>query len=102
MVPDSNSDASPPDGPGSISYEWDDAERPSMAVIEAVAATKGNEPETLPPLHDVVDSDALDSLIRGGGSDGDRPVELWFSYAGTQVVVSSEGDLTVHLGESTQ
>lgn len=98
MVRDIDSGAS--DSPAdarTVRYEWDESEQPSMAVIEAVAAATGSEPETLPPLHGVIDSDALDGLMGSGTADDAVPVRLSFTYAGTEVTVSSDGKLVVEL-----
>lgn len=44
--------------------EFDETEPPSVALITAVSECKGIEPTDLsPPLHDVVDPDALDNLF---------------------------------------
>jgi len=44
--------------------EFDETEPPSVALVTAVSECKGIEPTDLsPPLHDVVDPDALDNLF---------------------------------------
>lgn len=54
------------------------------------------EASTLPPLHEVVDPDALDALVESTGpavTAGD--VAVSFRYAGHDVVVDGEGDVHV-------
>jgi len=63
---------------------------PSVAVIETVATRENTDPVRLnPPLHDVIDSDALDALGAG------LPVELAFSYCGYTVTVRADGTVDV-------
>ena len=67
-------------------------------VVEAVAAEEGVDPLDLPPLSDVVDTDALDRLFdparrraADGDDDGNGTCEVWFSYAGWEVHIR-DGD----------
>lgn len=67
-----------------------------MRVVEVVAAEKGVDPTDLPPLHDVVDADALDALFDPGRIDAGRAgrgYELRFPYAGLEVRVR-DGDVS--------
>lgn len=62
----------------------------SEAVISAVAEAKGLDPlEVGPPLAEVIDPDALDSLFRGGVGT------VTFEYAGYEVTVDDEGDVSL-------
>jgi len=66
---------------------------PSLRVVWAVADAVGTDPVGLPPLNDVIDTDALDALFdeRSNHADrGDSDYELQFSYAGRQVHVSAD------------
>lgn len=68
---------------------------PSVAVVEAVAAREGVEPETLThPLDAVVDVDALDSIFapRGSGAARDGG-QISFTYYGYHVTVHSSGSV---------
>lgn len=66
------------------------APAPSVAVIERVATRENIDPVRLdPPLHDVVDPDALDALCSG------LPVEIAFSYCGYTVTVRADGSVDV-------
>ena len=57
---------------------------PSLATIEAVTTAKGVDPDTLPPLYDAVDPDALDDLL---GDPRRDDVQVSFSYADCDVTV---------------
>lgn len=70
-------------------------DRLSVAVITAVATREGvPAPELNPPLYDVVDPDALDSLFRNTSG------HISFNYYGYHVTVASDG--TVDLSEQTE
>lgn len=79
------------------------AERPnedvSMAVVDAVADATGADPLELPPLCDVVDPDAVDSLVQADRPAAERSLlEIRFSVAGCEVVVDSGGNVTATPG----
>jgi hypothetical protein len=82
-----------PDGDENpVRHRWDGQGRPSVAVVEAVAATIGRDPTEMTPLQRTVDVDALDSLLDGG--DG-SPVSVSFEYQGLPVTVDGDGGVTV-------
>lgn len=62
----------------------------SEQVVERVAAKTGRDPLELPVLHDIVDPDAMDKLVEGM-SDG----RLSFTYAGQEVTIASDGEITL-------
>lgn len=66
----------------------DAAREPSEAVVMAVAERKGVGPTEVPPLHDVIDPDALDDVFRGR-----RSGRVTFEYAGYEVTVSGRRDV---------
>lgn len=69
-----------------------DDEVTSQAVVTAVAEETGTDPMELDPLFNVVDSDALNTLLSShdAGSDG-ALLEVEFTYAGCEVRVASDG-----------
>ncbi len=75
-------------------YEWEST-RPSMAVVEAVAATTGERPTDLDTLNGVVDADAFDELLRYAGDSG--TLRVGFEYSGTSVVAKGDGTVVVRL-----
>ena len=74
-------------------YDWD-AVCASTAVVELVSIAADVEPSALDPLYDTVDPEALDRLVRRGGG-AERDVEVAFAYAGYDVSVSGDGEVTV-------
>lgn len=60
------------------------------AVIMQVAEQNGTPPEELnPPLYDVIDSEALESIFRG------ETGEVSFEYHGYVVTVDHEGSVSL-------
>ncbi|WP_135823687.1 HalOD1 output domain-containing protein [Halorussus ruber] len=76
------------------------ADSVTVQVVNAVADETGRDPKALPPLHDVVDTDALETIVArepttsliGGESDA---VEVTIEYAGRVVTVSSTGEVDI-------
>jgi hypothetical protein len=62
---------------------------PSLTVVKAIAeATESNPTDLDPPIHHVLDPDALDSLLEGDPEDTDAmPIAVRFEYHGYEVVV---------------
>lgn len=71
--------------------DWQTHERPSTAVVVAVADAIGVQQTELPVLNDTVDGDALDMLLE----HTDEPVDVTFEYADATVYISSTGTLAV-------
>ena len=71
-------------------FTYDDA--PIEKIIHAVAWTKGCEPESLEPLYEVIDPDALAALLE---SNQGSPLTVTFSYEGCDVHVDRNGLITV-------
>ena len=72
------------------------AERVSTKVVTAVAGAKDVDPIDLPPLYDAIDPDALNQLFRPGvQSVGSAAGQVRFTFAGCDVVVDSDNQVTV-------
>ena len=71
-----------PDEPGSL----------VGATVYLVSVATGDEPETMTPLYDVVDADALENLFRS--PDGES-AEIEFQYCGCEVTAVSDGEVVV-------
>lgn len=69
--------------------------RPTIDVVEAVAAATGREPMDLPPLQQHVDADALDALLDRDG-DG-RYVRVSFRYNDLRIDADSAGRIDVRI-----
>lgn len=70
---------------------WDDVV-PSVSVIEHVTEATGRGSTELPPLHDYIDTDALDTLLTGKNA---ADVRISFRYAGVEVTAGGDGMLIV-------
>lgn len=57
----------------------------SIAVIECVSEADGDDPANLPPLHKVIDPEALNNLFRDRTSG-----EVTFTYLNYEITVTSE------------
>lgn len=74
----------------------DDDRNVSTAVVDAVADAKGISPtEIRPPLHRVVDADALNHLFQSKRyAPGEEP-RVSFCYAGYEITVHGRGEVVV-------
>jgi len=61
------------------------------AVVRAVATAEGQPIESLPPLADSINPDALTACITDSNTDG----HVAFDYSGHRVVVDTDGTVTV-------
>lgn len=75
----------------------DQGESVSIRVARKVAECEGIDPVALdPPLHDVIDTDALDSLFRARSRRGGGPdATIEFTYREHTVVVDGSGRVRV-------
>lgn len=82
-------------------YAFGESIRPSVAVVEAVAAATGYDPYDVPPLYEVVDPDALDDLF-SPKHDGTprRAGRVTFPLAGCNVTVTGHGEVVVRQREA--
>ena len=62
------------------------------AINHLVSVATGKEPETMPPLYAVVDTDALGELFR---SQTGEPAAATFQYCGCAVTARSDGEVVV-------
>ena len=65
----------------------------STRIIELVAELEGTDTTELPILHECVDADALNRLIRGESEDSHLQVS--FDYNGGRVTVSGDGNILI-------
>ncbi|MFC7231403.1 HalOD1 output domain-containing protein [Saliphagus sp. GCM10025308] len=83
-----------------VSSDWATDELPSEAVVEAVAAATGSTPESIPPLYEVVDPEALDQLFEPTSHVPSlRTGVVEFRFHGCDVTVSTSGQTTVTVSE---
>jgi hypothetical protein len=68
-------------------------ENPVPQIVDAVAEAEGVEPVTLdPPLAEVVDPDALETLVEDSTASD---LEVRFAYRGHDIVVDNSGRVQV-------
>ncbi|NUC72614.1 hypothetical protein HTZ84_09875 [Haloterrigena sp. SYSU A558-1] len=87
---------------GIYQAEYDSTrDQPSLAVVAAVAAVDNSDPVEMNPLHNVIDTGALNELFSATTSGGQRNGHISFSYEGYEVTVFSEGVIKVNSVENT-
>lgn len=100
----SNFSEQSPAADDAFSYEMDDAETVTEAILAAVTTVTGDalvpigdgaDSSGLPPLYTVVDTDAIESLFRSPGSGGRTSGYVQFRYADCTVTVESDGRILV-------
>lgn len=80
------------------------AEGQSLAVeiAETVAGEVGRDPTSLPPLHDYVDTDALNSLFESTKTSDRRQGRIEFTYDEHVVTVTFDGDYEISVDEKSE
>lgn len=69
---------------------------PSMRIVQGIAAHEGTDPMDLePPLHAVIDTDALDALFRPAEDPSAATTSVEFTYRGKRVAVDNAGGVDV-------
>lgn len=63
----------------------------SLAVVAVVATVLGKDPEDLPPLYSIIDTDALDKLVTESANGRTGCNRVTFCYDGLEVTISSDG-----------
>ena len=80
-----------------LDYEIDRTESLTEAVVRALSAVNGCPPETLPPLAEVLDPDALDMIFDKGRNGNPRPGgRISFIYNGCRITIDNGEYLTIH------
>jgi len=74
--------------------DYQPSEHGSLAnvILYLVSTATGNDPETMGPLYDEVDPDALESLIQSHEGETGR---IEFCYYGCEITVASDGQILV-------
>lgn len=71
--------------------EWSEADGPTVAIIEAVAAATDQALSDLEPLQEHIDGDALEQLL----TESSAPLTLSFVYEDVHVRVSTDNTISV-------
>lgn len=77
-------------------HDWEDGVPVSMSVVEAIAEVTGEDVIDLPPLHEYVDTDALDSLFVPQSTYGRTDGAVSFVFVDHPVTVYSTGEIVVY------
>ncbi|NKE38018.1 hypothetical protein GWG54_19930 [Natronococcus sp. JC468] len=93
-------DESTPKSSERIRHEWCDTDNPSTAVINAIAAITGRDPEKIPPLYDYADPAALNTLMTPRTNNVQDSISVSFTYEDVEVLVDSSGWVEVQLNRT--
>ena len=91
-------------GPYTARIDHDQSGRMVSAIVSGVAARTGCGVTDLPPLYDVVDPEALEQVFASppGSRRQSNDGRFVFTYAGCEVMVDGDDELTVRLLEDQQ
>lgn len=78
-----------------VRLDWREFDEPSAGIVQAATRATGRQPTDLPPLHEAVETDALNVLLADDARDVVSPVRITFRYAGLLTTVSGTGDVVV-------
>ena len=81
--------------PLSRNFAWADV-TPATAVVEFVAEATDADPTNLDPLHNAVDTDALNRVIEPTEPDAAGSLRVSFSYQDFFVVLRQTGRVTLY------
>lgn len=85
-----------------VSYEYS-TNPPTYTLITTVSAVSGDPPQSLEPLHDTIDTDALNTLF-DSNAEGQLLGDGWlmFEYEGFEVTFYSDGTLELRPSEESR
>lgn len=66
-----------------------EGEDPTVAIVEAVSEATGRDPMEIQPLAEVIDPDALDTVLAGASPE--NPIGLTLYLDGCRVSVDEDG-----------
>lgn len=64
-------------------------------IVQQVAEREERDPTELPPLYDVIDPDALNTIIAGTTPSDRKAVRVTFTYCGYVVRVNSDNEVRI-------
>jgi hypothetical protein len=77
-------------------YSVSPGESVSVAVVTAVADAENADPNVLPPLSEMLDTDALDAMFTPvDGTTTDGHGRITFEYSMSQVTIDGSDQITV-------
>ena len=89
---------------GPYTAQIEQSDRMVSAIVSGVATCTGRGVTDLPPLYDVVDPEALTQVFTSpsGSRRHSNDRQFVFTYAGCEVMVDGDDELTVWLLEDQQ
>jgi len=89
---------------GPYTAQIDQSERMVSAIVSGVTACTGRGVTDLPPLYNVVDSEALEQVFAPplGPQHRSNNERIVFTYAGCEIVIDRGDELTVRLLKDQQ
>jgi len=81
--------------PTAIKTTVTDSDSLTVAIVSAVAESKGVAPVDLPPLYNAIDVDALSALFAPTSSEDRDSGQASFEYAGRAIDVNADGTVAV-------
>ncbi|PSQ15693.1 hypothetical protein BRD00_13630 [Halobacteriales archaeon QS_8_69_26] len=90
--------------PYTARIDHDRSERMVSAIVSRVAARTGRGVTDLPPLYNVVDPEALEQVLASplGSRHRSNDERIAFTYAGCEIVIDGDDELTVRSLEEQQ
>lgn len=79
----------------STTYEREGYQTLSMTIVEAVAEAEGVHPTDLPPMYEIVDSDAVDRLFANYEEGTESEAVLSFTHDHWNIFVRGDGEIRV-------
>ncbi len=76
---------------GIVRTDWTEYESPSHGIVESIAAVTDRPVESLVPLAESVDPEAIDDLLAGG----DRETTTSFVHDGVRVTAAGDGRVEI-------
>lgn len=77
-----------------MTFEFSQSLTPTVAIAEAIAEETGSDPNAGPPLHDFVETDALNALLTDPKGE-ENAIRISFTYDGHTVYVDGTGRVVV-------
>lgn len=75
-------------------FEFSQTLTPAVAVVEAVSDVTGSDPTSGPPLHDSINTDALNAFFTETNADV-QSARISFEYEGNEITVIGDGTVYV-------
>lgn len=75
-------------------FEFSQTLTPAVAVVEAVSEVTGSDPMSGPPLHDSINTDALNAFFIDTEADVES-ARISFEYDGHEITVVGDGTVYV-------